>query len=679
MAKRIILISSFPLLVAIAIIAIVLAGIGHGQPGYTPADIEQAKSQVVSLINEGKLDDANSAVDKILVLPASRDKGAALQQIAGTYQNAGQADKAITISDYVLKNWPKENFAVWAGMSMAISQVDKGNIADAEATTSRMIADYADNTDLPVTLSVVADTYSWRKKFDKSGKLYAVIADKFPNSAVAAKARIAIVGVNALAFIDDKNYSLAQQQVDLMLADFNNQPDLPAMLFRIGQEFSWRHQYAEAKDAFDHTANKSSDTSLSQQAKLWSARANVCSLIGKVRDTEVVASIDKLMSDFAGDAGLADAVYWISKEYEWKKGTSINRAGWYDTPNSVYQKLMQQFSDTPYGQQAEWDQKRLAHRMKIFKLMQEPNQSATDAAIETMVADLKSRPELAGELYWIACGYEEHPDKMPQAEQIYARIVKDCTGTDEADRAALDIQRRTICDLFDACDANAAKALLDKFVADFGQNPYSGTCLGRAVRGFYIASAEFRVKKQPEKAKQYCEIAANIWQRLPKDTLQKGIETTYLYFYVAINYHELGRWADAIDNYQKVLDDYPDFEHACGINAAIAVCYESLRDKEGVPKEGVNPLIEQAYKAVLANAAGCYMTKEAAYKLAGMMLDKGDKAGAIKYYQKFLESAKPPQYGSSANAKCSSSQKQDDRIEAVKTKIAELTADGGNN
>ena len=98
-----------------------------------------------------------------------------------------------------------------------------------------------------------------------------------------------------------------------------------------------------------------------------------------------------------------------------------------------------------------------------------------------------------------------------------------------------------------------------------------------------------------------------------------------------------------------------------------------------MPKEEINPLIEQAYKAVLADATGCYMTKETAYKLAGMMLDKGDKAGAIKYYQKFLDSAESPQYGSSANAKCSSSQKQDGRIEAVKAKIAELTAEGGSN
>jgi len=615
------------------------------------------------LVETGKLDDANAAVDKILVLPASRDKGAALQQIAGTYQNAGQADKAIELSDYVLKNWPKESFAVWAGMSMAISQVDKGNTANAEATTSRMIADYADNNDLPAALCVVADTYSWRKKFDKSEKLYAVIADKFPNSAVAAKARLAVVGVNALAFIEDKDYSGAKGQVDLMLADFNNQPDLPPMLFRIGQEFSWQHRYTEAKDAFDYTADKSSDTSLSQQAKLWSARSNVCSLISKAADTEVVAAIDKLMSDFAGDAGLADAVYWIGKEYEWKKGTTINRIGWYDTPNSVYQKIMQEFSDTPYGQEAQWDQKRLAHRMKIFKLMQEPNQAATNAAIEAMTTDLKSRPELASELYWVACGYEEHPNKALQAKQMYERLVKDCPGTDEADRAALDVRRRILWDVLDSGDVNSAYTLLDTFIADFKQNYYAGDCLGRVVIGCYKRAAELKEQNQPDKAMLYHEVSANIWERMQKDNLQVVNDAVYLYFYTAINYHDMGRWADAINNYQKVVENWPEFEYACSINAAIAACYESLRDKEGVPKEGINPLIEQAYKAVLADATGCYMTKETAYKLAGMMLDKGDKAGAIKYYQKFLETAKP----------------DDDRLAPVKAKLAELTAEGGTN
>ncbi|MGD0552469.1 MAG: hypothetical protein ABSB25_07435 [Sedimentisphaerales bacterium] len=74
MAKRIILISSFPVCVALVIIALILAGIGHGQPAAskveppasTPADIEQAKSQIISLVNLGKSDDANAAVDKLI-------------------------------------------------------------------------------------------------------------------------------------------------------------------------------------------------------------------------------------------------------------------------------------------------------------------------------------------------------------------------------------------------------------------------------------------------------------------------------------------------------------------------------------------------------------------------------------------------------------------------------------
>jgi len=53
MAKRIILISSFPIFVALAIIAIVLAGIGHGGTASISAET-------------GNSGDANTAVDKLI-------------------------------------------------------------------------------------------------------------------------------------------------------------------------------------------------------------------------------------------------------------------------------------------------------------------------------------------------------------------------------------------------------------------------------------------------------------------------------------------------------------------------------------------------------------------------------------------------------------------------------------
>jgi tetratricopeptide (TPR) repeat protein len=662
MAKRIIL-SSLPVCIIIAIIALVLASLGRGQPSDTPADIEQLKSQVISLIQSGKYDDANSAVVQIIVLSASRDKGHALQQIASAYQNAAQADRAIPLCNYVLQNWPKEDFAVIASMSMAISQIDKGNFDETDAIAGRMTVDYADDPNLPVTLSVIADTYSWRKKFDRAGILYGVIENKFPNSPFASKAKIAIVGVNALSLIEDKKFPTAKEQMLLMISDFNNQPDLYPMLLRIGQEFSWRHSFAEAEIALDEISAKTQDASLSQQAKLWSARSKICSIIAKSNDSEIISSIDKLMSDFNDNAGLPEAVYWVSKEYEWKKGTSIGRDDWYDSPNSVYQKIMLQFNNTPYGAVAEWDQKRLAYRMKIFKLMQEPNQSATDAAIENMITDFKGRPELSGELYWIACGYEEHKEKCPLAKQLYERIVKDCPGTEEAGNSALDLQRRIMCDYFDAGDTNSGTAALDKFVADFGQNLYAGNCLGRAVRGFYLAGKDFKDTNQPDKARQYFQTAATIWERIATNNIQPGTDAAYSYLYAAMNYEQLNKWSQALEIYQKILNDYPGFELACGVQAAIGGCYEMMRDMEGVPKEGVNPLIKEAFKAVLANWPDCYSAVYVSMRLGDMALEEGDIKTAQYYYQQFLTKAKP----------------KDKRIEMVKAKLAELAAQGGNN
>jgi tetratricopeptide (TPR) repeat protein len=242
------------------------------------------------------------------------------------------------------------------------------------------------------------------------------------------------------------------------------------------------------------------------------------------------------------------------------------------------------------------------------------------------------------------------------------------------------VAKWTECDVLDSGDVNSAYTLLDTFIADFKQNYYAGDCLGRVVIGCYKRAVELREQKQTEKAMRYREVSANIWERMQKENLHVASDLVYLYFYVGANYLELKRWDAAIESFQKLLDDWPDFEYACTVQAAIGGSYEVLRDEEGVPKEAVNPLIEQAYKAILANYPGCYETKEVSYRMAGMMLEKGDKTNAAAYYRKFLElsdpNVDPTRKLGCAQLKSSS---QDSRIEAAKAKLAELIAEGGTN
>ena len=90
-----------------------------------------------------------------------------------------------------------------------------------------------------------------------------------------------------------------------------------------------------------------------------------------------------------------------------------------------------------------------------------------------------------------------------------------------------------------------------------------------------------------------------------------------------------------------MVDDYADFEYVGGAQCAIGWSYETLRNSGKIPKEQANPIIEQAYTAVLTKYPDCYVANYAAFQLAGMSAEKGDKISAIAYYKKFLELANP--------------------------------------
>ena len=97
MAKRIILISSFPLFVAIATIAVVLAGIGHGQP-----------------VETGKLDDANAAVDKLIADYNDNARLAStLVGTAGQYAWDRKYGSARRLYGAVIDNHPNKRFAFY--------------------------------------------------------------------------------------------------------------------------------------------------------------------------------------------------------------------------------------------------------------------------------------------------------------------------------------------------------------------------------------------------------------------------------------------------------------------------------------------------------------------------------------------------------------------------------------
>jgi tetratricopeptide (TPR) repeat protein len=156
--------------------------------------------------------------------------------------------------------------------------------------------------------------------------------------------------------------------------------------------------------------------------------------------------------------------------------------------------------------------------------------------------------------------------------------------------------------------------------------------------------------------REYFERAVGVYQKIISSNLEKEKDAAYLYFYAAATYQELRQWENAIDNFQKVVDEYPGFEYVCGAQAGVGWCYEAILKAGAIPKEQADPIIEQAYTKVLTNYPDCYVADYVAYQLAEMSVAKGDKIAAAGYYRIFLERTNP----------------KNNRTEFVKAKLAEL-------
>jgi tetratricopeptide (TPR) repeat protein len=525
-------------------------------------DIGSKKSQIVSFIAAGNLSEADSAVAGIMEMPASREKGHTLQQIAGAYQQAKQYDRAITLCDYVLKNWPNEDFAVWAGMSMALSQMDKGDMKAVEKTTERIVNDCAGDVNLPWVLSIIADGYAANKMDDKARHLREVAIDKSPESIWGAEAQI-------LSLINQRGYSVAQKRLNSMIADFNGNPNLSGMVFRIGQEFCWKHRYAEANNVFQLSAERCTLNAEKDKARLWAACAVTCNLVRQGQDEEAAKALKKMNADFLNNPGLAEAMYQVGRELEWCKGEKGAGSRAFVAATETYKRIIQQFSSTSTGKQADWDSRRLELRVAVLDAV-ENNSPGAEAAVDKMASELAGRPELADELSWIAAWCNDHK-KYEMVDKLDKRIM---TGYPNTDASVQSLWRIVTAIVTKNEDANDAVSQINKRFAD----------TSNILPALIIAGQIYQQKAEglPEAdQKPYLEKAIRLFTETVQTAQSPTTATAGTYLQLADCYQKLRRFSDALACYEKIKGKWPDslLEKQCLMG--IQMCnIEIRREKE---------------------------------------------------------------------------------------------------
>jgi tetratricopeptide (TPR) repeat protein len=205
-------------------------------------------------------------------------------------------------------------------------------------------------------------------------------------------------------------------------------------------------------------------------------------------------------------------------------------------------------------------------------------------------------------------------------------------------------------------DANVQPAL-DELIADFNDQPALPEAVFVIGEQYYYKAFEDPNKCRRVKSEEYLKKSRDIWEKVVVQCPEsKSIGLKHAQYFTAVCYRRLGEYEKALIHYQKVVDNWPDYQYAWSAQSLVGSCYKKLRDLGKLSASEANPKIEQAYKAVLENYPGSAAAPSSSLKLAHLYLELGQNVEAAVYFEIFLATARP----------------NDPRIESVEARLEEL-------
>ncbi|GAG31772.1 unnamed protein product, partial [marine sediment metagenome] len=222
-----------------------------------------------------------------------------------------------------------------------------------------------------------ADAYMKDKNYEQAEAIYRDIVTNYPGTDEAFQAQKNL----ALLYIKTTRYPAARQEVDTLLTNFADHPELPGEVCNLAEQY-WhrsRKRYEDAKSLYEYIAENHSDSDFAIWARTWAAGADIL-LLGN--DAAAQAGIDALIRDFAEDPELAGVLWelgninWRRKKYNWSR--------------QLYQHTLERDPQGPLAIRA----KARAAGSDILL----GNDAAAQAGIDALIRDFAEDPGLAGVL-----------------------------------------------------------------------------------------------------------------------------------------------------------------------------------------------------------------------------------------------------------------------------------------
>jgi len=542
---------------------------------------------IYSLIDSGDAA-ADAACEKLIIVFSEQETlPKEIHQIATKYNQLKRYDKALELHQCNADLSPKDNiYAMWSQVELVKYHIGDANETAAVAACDTLLIEFSEQPDLPKEVYQIADLYSKAGKDDKALDLhYYNVEQLSKEDKYTMWSLVEIIK----SHMQNAAFATADEACDMLMAKFSKQPAFPTELYQIALRYKKSGRDEKALEFHKFNIEHSSKD---DKHTMWSKVEIVKSHIRDANDVAADEAFGELLSEFSGQATLPKEIYQIVDEYA--------MAGRYDKADQVYQQVLSNWPEArEYG---------LGHigvaEINILDLIDLENYPAAKEALGNLIVDFNDHTNLAWTLDGIAGRYEK-AQKYEEARSIYQKILADYNETDYA----FTTRKKLAILEIKAGDDVAAQEALEVFITDFNDHPNLPEAVFVVGEQYYSKAIRYKFgENNVEREKGFIKAIA-VWEIIIKQPTSPI--TPQAYNFMAICHDRLGQYEIAIKYYQKVLDDWPDYKHACYSQYQIGRCYERLKNTGTLTKSEADPLIRTAYEAVVKNYPDCSSVKAA--------------------------------------------------------------------
>jgi len=554
----------------------------------------------------------------VLVAPAQAEdilterlEQAQLSQKQGVYTTAEQIYKDI------IQGYPGTEYAQEAQKYLVILYIDCDRLPEARDVYQNLAQNFDEKEKLAESIHQIAyDRLKKKSSLQTSEAIYQFLVNDLAQDQYAVWQQTSEV-INHI-WAGDRD--AAQTALNTLLTDFPGHKDIAQAINKIGDHYFIIRKYEQAYDAFQTVVNSWPQS----EYGIWSQKSLVSTYFAKGESQKANDAIDDLLTNYANHPELERAVKMLAVEGFGQRKYAHSRY--------LYQYYLDHWPQGDYV-------------FKVWKGLAISNiklgyYDEAQTAIDILQSEFAEQEDLVPVLYQIAydyiangpCSGDNENPQYDKARDLYAHILHTYPTVD-----TLEIKTgRVRMDIILGQDEQVS-AVVEALMMEFADNPD----LSRTI--FMIGEEYYGIAKQKvnfgetEAAKEYFIKAFNVWQNIINE-LPDSEFAPHANYFVAVCYRHLGLYDMAVEYWQKVADNWPDFMYTDSAHILVGAYTWILRDRGEIPAEEADPLIQIAFETVIEYyKVGIYpyVYRYALGELGRFHMEKSQWLEAIENFETF--------------------------------------------